>query len=246
MTKLSHDPQVVSHVKSSGLVFPHQVPNQIEDRCLCRGVEACCRLVQDQQLRFGAERHGDHDPLLHPTADLMRIAVGDPATVGDLHHLQQVQGTISRLLGRHAHVMLEHFDQLIPNRERRVEGGQWILGNEGHLGSPNPPHLFQGKAEQISPIEPDLARHHFPGPRQVMHDGKGKCRLARTALAHQAVCLAPIDPEVDVPDGLAHPASRPIANGQVFDLQQRLPFHFVHRTTGPTAVEHASGHRPSD
>ena len=62
-----------------------QLGDQVEHLGLDRRVEPGRRLVEDQQRRVLRERHRDHDALLHPARELMRIALHHRAGVGDLH-----------------------------------------------------------------------------------------------------------------------------------------------------------------
>jgi hypothetical protein len=73
MTDLGDDPQVVGDQDDAGPATGLQVAEQVEDLRLDRNVECRCRLVSDQDIRFAGKGHGDHDPLTHPPAELVRV-----------------------------------------------------------------------------------------------------------------------------------------------------------------------------
>ena len=65
--------------------------DEVEHLGLDRRVEAGRRLVEDQQRGVDAERHRDHDALLHAARELVRVALHDRGRVGDLHLPQHRQ-----------------------------------------------------------------------------------------------------------------------------------------------------------
>ena len=77
--------------------------HQVEDLRFDRGVEAGGGLVENQQRGSGRDRHGDHDPLQHPSGELMRIAPGNPGRIGDLNLLQDLDNPLLLLAAGNAH-----------------------------------------------------------------------------------------------------------------------------------------------
>ena len=77
-----------------------QGAHEIEHLGLDGGVETGGRLVEHEQLRVAGERHGDHDPLLHPARELVRIPLHDPHRVGDANAAQRVECVRLRLVVR--------------------------------------------------------------------------------------------------------------------------------------------------
>ena len=77
-----------------------QVRDEIEHLGLDRRVEAGRRLVEDQQRRVLGERHRDHDALLHPARELVRVAAHHRAGVGDLHARERLARALLGLLAR--------------------------------------------------------------------------------------------------------------------------------------------------
>ena len=52
---------------------PLNVFKQLKNLRLNGNIKRGRRFIRNQNLRFTDERHGDHDPLPHPAAELMRI-----------------------------------------------------------------------------------------------------------------------------------------------------------------------------
>ena len=71
--QLGDHAEVVGDEDDRGAELRAQGAHQLEDLRLDGDVERGGRLVGDQQLRIAGERHGDHHPLAHPAAQLMRI-----------------------------------------------------------------------------------------------------------------------------------------------------------------------------
>ena len=93
-------PEVVGDEQDRGVGVRSQGTHEVEHLGLDGGVEAGGRLVEHEQLRVAGERHGDHDPLLHPARELVRIALHDPHRVGDANAPQRVEGVLLRLVTR--------------------------------------------------------------------------------------------------------------------------------------------------
>jgi hypothetical protein len=73
---------------------PFQQPDNLG---LNGDVERCGRLIGDDQLWLSGERQRDHDPLAHPTAELVRIVVDPFAGGGDAGFLQQFDRALTGL-----------------------------------------------------------------------------------------------------------------------------------------------------
>ena len=75
---------------------------QPHDLRLDRHVERGRRLVGDQKLGLGQERHGDHDALAHAAGELVRIVADPPLRVGDADRVQHLDGARPHLPPRQA------------------------------------------------------------------------------------------------------------------------------------------------
>ena len=89
--------EVVADEEHRGLQLRLQPCDEVEHLRLDRRVEARRRLVEDQQRRILGERHRDHDALLHPAGELVRIALHHRARIGDLHERAAPRGALERL-----------------------------------------------------------------------------------------------------------------------------------------------------
>ena len=80
--------------------------NELEHLRLDRHIQGCRGLVSDEELGVAAQGHGDHDPLAHAAAELVRVVVDAGGSIGNSHQPQKLNGSILGLLRRHAHVEL--------------------------------------------------------------------------------------------------------------------------------------------
>ena len=94
--------EVVADEEHRGLELALQVRDQIEHLGLDGRVESCRGLVEDQQGRVLRERHRDDHALLHPTRELMRVALQDRVRVRDLHSPQDLERVQPCFLPGHA------------------------------------------------------------------------------------------------------------------------------------------------
>jgi hypothetical protein len=70
---LGDDSEVVADEEHRRVQLGLELSDQIEHFRLDRRVETGRRLVEDEQRRILRQRHRDHDPLLHPAGELMRV-----------------------------------------------------------------------------------------------------------------------------------------------------------------------------
>ena len=73
-----------------------QLAHQVEDLRLDGDVERRRRLVGDQQLGLGGQRHGDHHPLRLPARQLVRVAVGRAAAASGMWTWRSISTACSR------------------------------------------------------------------------------------------------------------------------------------------------------
>jgi hypothetical protein len=71
-------------------------------------------------LGLAAQGQGDHDPLAHAAAQVMRILLEAPAGVGNPDHAEQLQGPVVGLLLAAAEMQANGLCQLLPDTEHRV------------------------------------------------------------------------------------------------------------------------------
>ena len=88
-------PEVVGDEQDRGIGLVAQRPDQVEDARLDRGIETGRGLVEHEQLGIGGQRHRDHDALLHPARELMRVAIEDADRVGDVDAVEGGQRVLA-------------------------------------------------------------------------------------------------------------------------------------------------------
>src|SRR5688572_14211217 len=72
-----------------------QFPYQADDLDLERRIERRRRLIGDEEIGLGQERHGDADALTHAARELMWIMVEALLRIGHAHLLQELYGASS-------------------------------------------------------------------------------------------------------------------------------------------------------
>ena len=158
-----------------------QPGDQVEHLGLDRRVQRRRRLVQDQQLRLGRERHRDHDSLRHAAGQLVRVPLHDPAGVGDLDLAQHCLGSLERLRPAEPGKLVDLGD-LPADPDRRVQRLAWLLVDHGHRTGPQLAQLGRVHRQRIAPGNPDGARAHPAVARQVPGQRERYRGLARAGL----------------------------------------------------------------
>ena len=87
---LGDDAEVVGDQHDARAALGLQRAHQVEDLRLDRDVERRRRLVGDEQLGLGGERHGDHHPLRLTARELVRVRLGPRFGVGDADGAQHL------------------------------------------------------------------------------------------------------------------------------------------------------------
>ena len=123
---LRDDLEVVADEQDRRAELRAQRRDEVEHLRLDRRVEAGRRLVEDQQRRVLGQRHRDHDALLHPARELVRVAAHDPRRVGDLDLAQHLRRAVVRLARGHAGDR-ERLGDLVADPDRRVQRAARVL-----------------------------------------------------------------------------------------------------------------------
>src|SRR5438093_794563 len=92
------DRKVVRDVEDCGIDSFPEVFEKPKDLRLRRHVERRRRFVGDHQGRLPRQRHGDHHPLLHPPAELVRVRVVDLRRLRNPDASEELDHVSSRLL----------------------------------------------------------------------------------------------------------------------------------------------------
>ena len=185
--------EVVADEQDARAELLAQAGDQIEHLRLHRRVETRRRLVEDQQRRVLGQRHRDHDPLLHATGELMRIAAHDPGRIRDLHLREHRARPIEGLVLAGAEDR-EHLGDLLADADRRVQrrAGVLVDHREGAWrGGAARRSLLIPK--QVLAVDANRSCDHPAVARQVAHDREGRRRLPAAGLADEPVRLALAD-----------------------------------------------------
>ena len=89
------DAEIVGDQQDRGAGLAPELAQQVENARRDRDVEAGGRLVGDQQLRRGGERHGDHHALAHAAGELVRVLPRAPLRLGNADQRQHLDGALA-------------------------------------------------------------------------------------------------------------------------------------------------------
>ena len=85
-----YHPQVVGDDYKRDAEFAGQGLHQLQNLGLDRHIKGGCRFISDYEPGITAKGHGNHRPLPHTAAELVRVLAYPPFRVGDTHSCQQV------------------------------------------------------------------------------------------------------------------------------------------------------------
>ena len=196
-----------------------EVEEQFKNLRLNGHVERGRRLVGDEQLRLGSESHRDHDALLHPAGELVRIIFEPRFRRGNADQFQQADdfGVVG-LLGA---VELERFLDLIADAEDRIQRRARVLKNIADHAAANLPQLGLVHLQHVAAVQENLAAHVTRRRRRhEPRDGERGHAFAATALAHEADGLARINGEGHAVHGAQRLILRAELQLEVFDFEQ--------------------------
>ena len=163
-----------------------QVADEIEDGRLDGHVEASGRLVHDQQLRLGHQRHRDDDALLLAAGEFVRIARHHRRRVGHADFAEHGDRAIARAAPVGDAMQQRHFHQLFADVHDWVQARHGVLVDHRDAVSP---HLGQGarvETCEVSAFEEDAAVRDLDPGREIAHRGERRCRLAAAGFADEA------------------------------------------------------------
>src|SRR5581483_4874242 len=178
-----------------------KLPEKLDDLVLRRDVEACRRLVRDQEARLCGERERDHDPLRHPARELVRVGSETLLGIGDVDALEEPQRLDVRLLLRHPALELEHLRDLPPDAYHRVQRLARVLEDHRDLLAA---HLslerLLRQLAQVASAPQHLARDDPARLLDQPDDRRRRDGLAGSGLPDETDDLAFVDREVEPVD----------------------------------------------
>jgi hypothetical protein len=229
LARLGHDAQVVGDEHHRRAQVGLQRSDQVEDLRLDGHVERSRRLVGDEQLGAGGQRHGDHHPLRLAARELVGVRAGPAAGIGDADPIEHLDGSFLAGLALEALVHLVDLGDLEADPVGRVQRRDRLLEDHADAVAAHVAHLGLRLGQQLLAGEAHRAAHDAPGlVDEPQHRERGHA-LARARLADEAEDLARQHVEVDPVDGLhdAVPGEEP--GTQVAHRQERLAPRVAHR-----------------
>src|SRR5450759_3979592 len=183
----SDDGKVVGNDENGHTQLLLKSTHQVQNLRLDGDIERRRGFIRDQEFRVRRQCHGDHDPLTHAAAHLMRVLAEAPFGLGDADQVKHLDGTLLRLGVIDLLMQSNGFANLIPNRVDRIERRHGFLEDHGDFVTAYHAHLFFILLEKVFPMEEDLASDDLT--RRVgnkAHDREGCNGFSATRLAHQA------------------------------------------------------------
>ena len=215
--------EVVGDQKDGRLQPILQSGHEVHDLSLDGHVQSGRGLVGDEDLRIAGQRHGDHDALAHPAAQVVGVVRHPSLGRGDSHELQQLDAPAPDVAPLHALVEPDGLADLAADRKHRIERGHGFLENHGDVAAPDLAHLRARDLQQVLPLETNLSPDDLPGGIvDQAHDGERGHAFAATALADQSDRLPVPDGEADVVDRLGDALGGEEIGFQLRDRQQGI------------------------
>ena len=219
--------EIVGDQNDRGPARRLQLAHQIEDLRLQGDVERGGRLVRDQKPGIAGQRHRDHDALAHAARQFVRIFVDAFFRRGDVDAAQQVDRALARRAPRSAAMAQDGLDDLLADRETRVERGHRLLENHREAVAAQVAQSLVGYLKQVETVETDRSGDLGRMFRQQAHDGQRSYALAAAGFADQPQRRAIGHAEVDAVDGMRGAAVVAVEeHPQIPDFDQRDFRHF--------------------
>ena len=228
------DAEVVRDQDQRRVPLDDQLAEQAENLRLDRDVERGRRLVGDQQLRLAGERHRDHCPLAHPAGELVRVVLQAHLRARDPDPVEQLAGAALGLLLAHVEVRLERLADLPADGQHRVQARHRVLEDHRDVLAADRAKLLVGEPDQVAALEVRRAVRDAAGARQDPEQRQRGDALPAAGFSDDPERLAGSDVEGDAVDGVDDPATRPEADLEVLDGEQRLT-HALPRNLGSSA-----------
>jgi hypothetical protein len=185
-----HHSQVMGNEKKRQSSLAPKLGKEIDDLCLCRGVERRDRLISDNEVRPARQGASDSDSLLLAAGELVRESISHNCGKSDLRH-EPLNLTGSSTLW-HDVVHRQRLGQQRSHAHLRVQATGWVLKH--HLKvAPLESQLFSSQAPQV-----DIAKANRAGrrPKNLQNTASKGC-LAAPRFTYQAQRLTSHDLEID-------------------------------------------------
>ena len=163
-------------------------------------VEGGGRLVQNQQVRPAAERHGRHQPLQLTARHLVGVAFAETVRVRQFKRPVEFLRPLPGLFAAHLAVEDGRLGHLLADGQRGIEGGRRALGQIGDALAAHVALLVRRHGDHVAPVQTDFAAGELQAGLRVSERRKGDGGLSRTRLADERDHLAALDAEAHALD----------------------------------------------
>jgi len=161
--------------------------------------------VVNQELGLAGDRHGDHDALLLPARQLVRVRIDARPGLGNADLGEQFHHAVAKLPAAQGQVQLQHLGDLVADREHRVQRGHRLLEHHRNVLAAHAAQVLDRGRQQVLPAEQHPAVPADDGiVGQQPHDRHRRHALARARLAHQRDGGVLGDVEAHALDRLGH------------------------------------------
>ena len=193
--------EVVADHQQGDPAFGDEAGQAGEDLLLHDDVEGRGRLVGDDDVGFAGERHGDHDPLLLPAGELVRIRIRLRRFEVDFsEEFEHPVAALLRSRPRVLRMVFEGFDDLTPDLADGIERVQGTLEDDRGLRPSDGTDLTEVQLPDVLTAEedPTVEARRLRQQAQSRHDQR---RLPRAGLPRNAQGGTGRQIEADVLDG---------------------------------------------
>ena len=208
-----HDGDAIGYMRNDGEIvrdeehrqseFVAEVVEQVEDLLLDGDIESGGGLVGDEQLRTVDDGHGYHDALAHASGELVRIAAGALAGIGDSNVAHAFDRSMPGFGFRDAMMSEDGFGDLVADAHDGVEGGHGLLEDHGNaraakLAQPIGWQLGEMRGDTVVVLKTVLKSDFAPDDgsgREQAHDGERGDGFSGAGFADQAEHFAGGDGE---------------------------------------------------
>ena len=141
---------------------------------------------------FAGQRHGDHDALVLPAGEFVRIGRQPPLGVGNADQIEQPPAPrAATALPRQAAMQRQRLAELAPDRQHRIERARGVLEDHRDAAAAHAVRARRrGAPRMFGAVERHTCRRPSRASRQQAERGKPGHRLAGAGLADQAERLA--------------------------------------------------------
>ena len=238
-----HHTQIVSNEQDRHAALGLQLRQQIENLRLHGDIQGGRWLVGNQQFRLAGQGDGDHHPLLHATRQLERIFIEPPRRISNADLLEQFLAARPGRFAAQREMARQHFGNLLPHRQHRIQAGGWLLENHRDLAAAVGSHRHFRQGQQIRTVITHAAAEHATRRRQQTQDALRRHRLAATGLPQQGKGLSPRNAERHAIDRTQRLAPGLETEAQVINFQQGSGCGLHQAALGSNASRTASANR---